>query len=618
MLQQINLFDIQIQRKSCEQLTAEAEASILRLFQAGHPVFVAFSGGKDSSVVMNMTLVMARKAKDLGMQPVVVVTSSDTLVENPEIAWHLRDEHTKIRAFGKKHGLRVVTRIVQPTLAQSFQLKVLSGRGMPSYAGSNSDCSTSLKIVPQISARNGMFRDLKKSGMAEPVTVLGTRFGESEKRDLAMKARGDRHDEATRNRDGDLVLSPIAMFDTDDVWEYIGLASSGVIDAYSDFEETKRIYAASVGTSCVVVADAIMEGGKKQRVGKCGARHGCWSCLQSEDKSLEAMASFDERYAYARGLLKLNRYLRNIRWDWSRRHWVGRTIKAGYIAIQPDTFHPKEIRALTRMMLQLDYDERQAAAREGRRVMFQILPLELMVGVDAIQSLNGLARPFACWADLRDIESGIRYDVPEVEPVAKTEIPAARFLKVGPEWDAECKNSTWTGLRNPYMEAMTERSGCYPSMTELENGRVVWEVETERSFSVDSESAALIEEFEQERLVEMHDRGYPVGSITAAYMWYLQYGVLTLSHGHQMEHDMFARRTAYKDRHGLTLEYSVDALLEQTISFAELPPEAARVWGGKATTESAQTSFVAVLDESVEGDVSVEIFETVEEEHAEA
>ena len=615
MLQQINLFDMQVQRRSCEELTAEAEASIRRLFDASHPVFVAASGGKDSSVVLNMTLTVARHAKAAGLKPLIVVTSSDTLVENPEVSQHIRGEHLRVRAYAEKHGLHVVTKIVEPTLAQSFQMKILTGRGLPSWAGSNSDCSTSLKIVPQVSARNAMFREMRKGHMAEPVTVLGTRFGESEKRDLNMKVRGDRHDKATRNKDGDLVLSPIANSQQDDVWEYLGLASSGIIDSYSDFVETKRIYAASVGTSCVVVADALMEGGKKTRVGKCGARHGCWTCLQSEDKSLEAMVEFEERYTYARGLIRLNKYLRAIRYDWGRRHWVGRTIKAGYICVEPDTFHPKEIRALTRMMLRLDYDERQAAMSEGRKVLFQIMPLELLVAVDAIQSLNGLARPFSCWADLRDIEErGIRYDVPEIETVPKTEMPAARFLKVGPEWDAESKHSTWDGLRNPMSEAMTERSGCHPVLTTLESGRTVWDIETEQSFSVDAESACLIEEFERDRLLEMHDKGFPVGSITGAYMFYLQYGVLNLSHSHQVEHDMFARRTAYKDRHGLTLEYELETLLAQSVSFADLPPEALRAWGGKATTDSAQTSFLSVLDESSAEDVGVEVRVEIEEE----
>jgi hypothetical protein len=77
---------------------------------------------------------------------------------------------------------------------------------------------------------------------------------------------------------------------------------------------------------------------------------------------------------------------------------------------------------------------------------------------------------------------------------------------------------------------------------------------------------------------------------------------------------MFARRTAFKDRHGLTLEYELETLLGQSVSFADLPREALRAWGGKATTDSAQTSFISVLDESTAEDVDVEVRVDIEEE----
>ncbi|URV24122.1 hypothetical protein [Burkholderia gladioli] len=45
----------------------------------------------------------------------------------------------------------------------------------------------------------------------------------------------------------------------------------------------------------------------------------------------------------------------------------------------------------------------------------------MMVAVDAIQSLQGLAVPFAMWADYRDIcDRGVSYAVPEIEPVTPT------------------------------------------------------------------------------------------------------------------------------------------------------------------------------------------------------
>ena len=58
--------------------------------------------------------------------------------------------------------------------------------------------------------------------------------------------------------------------------------------------------------------------------------------------------------------------------------------------------------ALTRFMLQLDYDEEQRAVAADERPKFQLLPLKMMIAVDALQWLNGVTRPFAAWADLRD------------------------------------------------------------------------------------------------------------------------------------------------------------------------------------------------------------------------
>ena len=166
----------------------------------------------------------AKLAVQNGLTPLVVMMTSNTLVENPEITVHFRAEHRKMRAYGKKHGFKVITKEVQPYFASTFQAKVLTGRGLPSYAGTSSDCSVDLKITPQQRERRKMFAALKSQGFAEAVTVLGTRFDESARRESLMKARGDRPDVPVRNADGELVLSPIAMWTTDDVWELIGLS----------------------------------------------------------------------------------------------------------------------------------------------------------------------------------------------------------------------------------------------------------------------------------------------------------------------------------------------------------------------------------------------------------
>lgn len=95
------------------------------------------------------------------------------------------------------------------------------------------------------------------------------------------------------------------------------------------------------------------------------------------------------------------------------------------------------LREMFRYMLQLDFDEQQRSRRAGEPPKFQLLTSEMIIAIDAMQSLNGLAKPFAAWADFRDVfERGVRYDIPDVAPVPATAIPEAKFLFVGDDWDA--------------------------------------------------------------------------------------------------------------------------------------------------------------------------------------
>jgi hypothetical protein len=402
-----------------------------------------------------------------------------------------------------------------------------------------------------------------------------------------MKQRGESAIEPTRNATGDLVLSPIAFWQTDDVWEYIGMCASGMLDTFSDFAETLRIYAHSGGTSCAVVSDSLLEG--KQKKGGCGARLGCHVCQQAVDRSLENMINYDDQYAYARGLNQFNKFIRATRFDYSLRHWVGRTIKEGFICIEPDTYHPKMLRMMTRFMLQLDYDEMRRAERAGEQRKFVLLPMEMMIAVDALQSMNGVARPFSIWADYRDIFlKKVRYDIPTVETAKPTPWPTPKFLYVGNDWDSSSPASSWTGMRDPYYEAMTEGAGCSYEIKTMNNGQSAWDVPTEQTFSVDRESAFMISEFELDSLIRHYDRCTLPGDVTFAYKWYLQYGAITLQHSQVSSHDEALRRTAFKDRLGLTLNYDIDELVSRSVPYAELPVAAQRAWKDKETATAFQ------------------------------
>ncbi|WP_058034391.1 phosphoadenosine phosphosulfate reductase family protein [Burkholderia pseudomallei] len=593
-MQTIELFSLQDVRPTLEQRVERAVTALRKLFEENRIAICQFSAGKDSGVVAALTLEAARQHAAEGGSPLVCVVTADTGVESPEMVEHAQRELAKMHAYGEENGFSVHVQTVAPSLATSWQVTILSGRALPSYAGTNSDCSVSLKIEPSRVFRNQLAREAKRRGYAEPVVCLGSRFTESAKRKAGMQARGDRADVPTRNDEGDLTLCPIAEFSTEDVWEFIGEVTSGLRATYTDFRETSRIYAHAGNSSCAIVSDLSFEeatAGKRKRRGHCDARTGCWTCQQAEDRSLEEMINFDEeRYAYARGLNRLNKFIRAIRYDWTRRNWVGRTIHAGYVCIEPDTFSAATVRELVRYMMTIDRDELVRARRAGMKPKFQTLPLTTMIAVDAMQSLQGLAAPFAIWADYRDIYMrGMRYDVPDLVPQPPKSMPEPMFLHVGKDWDDSADQ--WTGFRDPLFEALTEDSPCAPKILHYADGRSTWEVATGQRFEVDEESAELILEFELERLLDMHDRGFFPGGITAGYRWYLSYGVLTLSHGQQREHDDIARRTDFKDRLGLNLEYDLETLFGQAVRYGSLPASARAAWSHKATTAGAQVEL---------------------------
>lgn len=593
-MQTIEMFTVDEVRPTLEERVERALTALGALFEENRMVVCQFSAGKDSGVVAALVLEAARQHAALGGKPLVCVITVDTGVENPEMVAHAQRELARMRTYGNAHGFEVIVQTATPSLVTSWQVTVLSGRALPSYAGQNSDCSVSLKINVSRVCRNRLYRNARKKRFAEPVVCLGSRFSESEKRKAGMQARGDRADAPVRNDEGELVLCPIASWTTEDVWEFIGEVSSGLRETYTDFQETTRIYAHAGNSSCAIVSDLTFEeagAGKRRRRGHCDARTGCWTCQQAEDRSLEEMINFDEeRYSYARGLNRLNRFIRAIRYDWSRRNWIGRTIREGFVCIEPDTFGAATVRELTRYMMTIDRNEVLRAERAGTHPKFQTLPLEMLIAVDAMQSLQGLAAPMAIWADFRDIYlNGKSYEVPEIPPTPPRPMPEPMFLHVGKGWDDTADQ--WTGFRDALTEHLTADSPCAPKILELEDGRSTWEARAGQSFDVDTESAEMILQFEAERLAEMHDRGYHPGGITAGYRWYLNYGVLTLSRSQQSKHDEIARRTDFKDRLGLNLNPDISAVMDLAVRYGDLPERARAAWSNKATASGAQMSI---------------------------
>lgn len=335
-------FSMTAQLVQMRQATPEAVTlgAMSRLLRAGHPLAVAFSGGKDSSTLANLALSawqVAREGADR-LPPVVVIHSDVGSVENPEIHALVGGELDKMAAFAQALGIALIVRVARPPLSETFAVRVVGGRGLPVFPDSRRDCTSSWKREPNEKALRVLAVELRRQGWREPILMTGVRRDESTVRAGAILSRGERSMQTWIDSDGRLRLSPLLEWTSDDVWAYLGLCRQGVIPAYSDFDETLRIYQDAGGSSCVVVADAEMEKHAKP----CSSRFGCWACTAvREDRSLRQMIASDpKRYAYMQPLAALRDFISNTQYDWVCRQFIGRTIRNGFITIGADAYAP--------------------------------------------------------------------------------------------------------------------------------------------------------------------------------------------------------------------------------------------------------------------------------------
>lgn len=552
-MQQLGFFEEQVAASpiqflglepSVEDKAHSAVQAILSLFRARKAASVSFSGGKDSGVLMHLTLQAAKLAKAEGLSPRIVVFSSDTGVENPEVAMVLRKEHEKIRAALRGAGVDHQVLLTQPSLASSWAVRILGGSKLPSFPGSSHDCAVDFKVSPIAAARKAVFKAL---GRDTTVTLIGTRFDESAQRAKAMTERGELAERPYQNEAGEWVMSPIAFWTTDDVWEQIGLIRAGAIKSYSDFEDVFKLYADAGGTSCAVVSDAITEGLKSAR-GGCGARFGCHTCQAvSSDDSLETMIATDPTYSYMSGLSKLRNLIARSRWDYSKRYWVQRTLDAdGNVRLQPDCYSPAFLLDLFRYCASLDYQERVEASAGRFTPRFRYLTEEAVVAIDALWSLNGFHRPHTALLEWLSIMEGRSfYAVPDdYEEAPRQAVPAAVSYPVGRTWDGE-RWGLYSGLRNEsstFAECLLTR--------ESKDGRTMLDLDTEQRMEVDLDSLGLVLTFEMDGILERHTSQFVGDDWTSGYRFWTSYGTLSLAATQMQEHDQVLRRTAWRAREG--------------------------------------------------------------------
>lgn len=332
------------------------------------PWVIAFSGGKDSTVLLELVYDMLLGMDPTKLKPVYII-SSDTKVEPPNIALYLRETITCIKKDVRYKNLPIQVQIVTPEVESTFWAKLI-GKGYPPPTRWFRWCTSSLKIRP---TRRIIEEIAREKGSV--ILLLGTRIDESSDRRNRMKGRekSSRGLNPHHEIPNALVSTPIAEWTTDQIWEYLQTKES---PWGHDHNDLISLYSKATGNECHMIFDMLSP--------SCGgSRFGCWTCtVVKNDISMQGFIRTGETWMTP--LNEFRNWLKQIREEPGRRMPFRRDGSKG---IGPFTFETRKdilerlLKMEKQMGFQLISDEEIAYIHEvwTREIDFQDTALEIAV-----------------------------------------------------------------------------------------------------------------------------------------------------------------------------------------------------------------------------------------------
>mgnify|MGYP001485197123 CR=1 FL=1 len=272
-----------------KQITSDIQTQYLN---DDTPWILGYSGGKDSTAVLQLTLyALAKLPKEKLSKPIHVLTN-DTLVENPAIVDYVDSQLNLIEKAGKSKlfnhfpQLFNVVKVV-PKIEDRFWINLI-GKGYPSPNRWFRWCTDRMKISP---TNDYIIQQVSKHGKA--IIVLGARTAESSNRKKSMEKYDLQSITGSKFRKHSLpnawVYAPITDLTTNEVWMYLqqvpsfwGGDNRKLVTLYKNASEN--------ATECPLVIDTSTP--------SCGnSRFGCWVCtVVSKDKSMENLIDNGEEW----------------------------------------------------------------------------------------------------------------------------------------------------------------------------------------------------------------------------------------------------------------------------------------------------------------------------------
>ena len=250
-----------------------------------YPWIVAYSGGKDSTLLLQLIfeVVLALPADARKRQ--VHIVSNDTLVESPLVISHMRRSLDVVRRAIDKADLPMSATVTKPCIDDTFWVNVI-GRGYIPPTRNFRWCTDRLKIAP-----TSKFIKRTTSAYRKSILLIGTRKSESTSRRARMEqykkvGRMTRHHQIENCR----VFSPIAELTDNEVWTILLQSKPPWSGSHRNLI---TLYRNAGGGECPLVLS-------KADAPSCGStspRFGCWTCsVVSKDRSLAGLinSGFDE------------------------------------------------------------------------------------------------------------------------------------------------------------------------------------------------------------------------------------------------------------------------------------------------------------------------------------
>ena len=485
-----------------EEKVRNATEAVKRQIIAGRHLTVAWSGGKDSSVTLAITLQAMRELVSEGRQvPMLHVLHADTLMENPVVVAYNQRQIRQIKRYAKEKAIPLRVWIASPGLSNDYLVSVIGGRSIISVGGSTK-CQQMTKAYPldrlkrqvrrHIAAEDGV-----KPGEVEIISLIGTRFDESAARKRAMESRAESAIEAVDAMgDGQLVLSPIAHFSQMDVFEFIGHVRSERIECYDSWDELVELYKNMNGGDCMVVAYLA---GREQENTPCNARTGCWTCARvSRDTSAESLiATEGGKFAWMKPLNAFRQFMIDHHFNPSARAWLARSVgRDGHIDVVPNAYSPEHCRKMLEIALSIQANEEEEARRLRIQPRFTLLTLKQVMAIELSWGRYGYQEPWTAMRIWRDIyRDGKRFQIPG-RPESRFTSKDVAFKARVPFADSQY-NDLFSGLRNIDAAA----ADC-ESLTLTREGRYVTRCEVGNEYDIDDEGLELFMEFELDRVLD--------------------------------------------------------------------------------------------------------------------